>query len=274
MGSKPVRIGNGAHDQRQLDIYGELMDAVYLASKYGKPISHDGWISITKMLDWVCDNWRTPDQGIWEIRGGPQHFLHSRLMCWVAVDRGFRLATKRSLPADLGKLARVRTEISADIFENFWDEEQQTFVQHQGGKAVDAATLLMPLLRFISSSDPRWLSTLDAIGKQLASDATVKRYVVDEAAHDGLPGDEGTFTTCSFWYIECLARAGRVAEARVLFEKMLGYANHLGLYSEELAPDGSHLGNFPQALSHLALISAAYALDREMDPAPRSPWSR
>lgn len=273
-GSKPVRIGNGAHDQLQLDIYGELLDAVYLASKYGKPISHDAWMGVQKTLDWVCDNWRRPDHGIWEIRGGPREFLHSRLMCWVAVDRGLRLADKRSLPVDFAKLLATRNAIHADIFENFWDEEAQTFVQYKGAREVDASTLLMPLVRIISPTDPRWLSTLDAIGTRLARGALVRRYDVEDAADDGLPGDEGYFTTCSFWYVECLARAGRVGEAHTLFEKMLGHANHLGLYAEELGHVGEHLGNFPQALTHLALISAAYALNRELDPSPREPWSR
>ena len=272
--SKPARIGNGAHGQLQLDIYGELMDAVYLASKYGRPISHDAWASVTKTLDWVCENWRTPDQGIWEVRGGPREFLHSRLMCWVAVDRGLRLAEKRSLPADFAKLVATRNAIHADIFESFWDDEAKTFVQYKGGTEVDASTLLMPLVRFISPTDPRWLSTLDAIGTRLSCGALVRRYDVEGAADDGLAGDEGYFTTCSFWYVECLARAGRLAEARVLFEKMLGYANPLGLYAEELGHVGEHLGNFPQALTHLALISAAYALNRELDPSPREPWSR
>ncbi|HEX8374254.1 MAG TPA: glycoside hydrolase family 15 protein, partial [Geminicoccaceae bacterium] len=273
-GSVPVRIGNAAYDQLQLDIYGELMDAVYLSNKYGQPIGHEAWASLRVTIDWVCENWRLPDEGIWEVRGGRKEFLHSRLMCWVAVDRALRLADHRSLPAPLARWYATRDAIHADIHESFWDEGQRTFVQAKGGKAVDAATLLMPLVRFIGPTDPRWLSTLDAIGAKLADDALVRRYDSETAADDGLEGEEGSFTTCSFWYIECLAKAGRVEEAQLLFEKMLGYANHLGLYAEELGPSGEHLGNYPQALTHLALVSAAHALDRELSGHPRAPWSR
>jgi len=272
-GSRPVRIGNAAYSQLQLDIYGELMDAVYLANKYGGPISYDSWVGLTQTVDWVCANWQQPDEGIWELRSGRREFLHSRLMCWVAVDRAIRLAHKRSLPAPLAKWAETRSEIHHDIFASFWDEEQRAFVQYKGGKALDAACLLMPLVKFVSPTDPRWLSTLDAIGSRLAEDALVRRYDLREA-EDGLAGTEGSFTACSFWYVECLARAGRVEEAQLLFEKMLGYANHLGLFAEELGESGEHLGNFPQALTHLALISAAYALDRELTPAPHRPWAR
>jgi GH15 family glucan-1,4-alpha-glucosidase len=274
-GSKPVRVGNAAYDQLQLDIYGELMDAVYLANKYGQPIAHEAWASLRVTIDWVCENWRRPDEGIWEIRGDRREFLHSRLMCWVAVDRALRLADRRSLPASRARWLETRDAIHEDIHQNFWDPDQRTFVQSKGSKAVDAALLLMPLVRFIGPTDPRWLGTLDAIGRRLADDALVRRYDhADGAAHDGLDGVEGSFTTCSFWYIEALAKAGRVDEARLLFEKMLGYANHLGLYAEELGPSGEHLGNHPQALTHLALISAAYALDRELSGRPREAWSR
>lgn len=274
LGSRPVRIGNAAGGQLQLDIYGELMDALYLSNKYGEPISSDDWNDVLKMLDWVRANWRTPDEGIWEVRGGRKEFLHSRLMCWVAVDRGLRLAQKRSLPAPFVELAETRSAIHRSVFEDFWDPEARTFVQAKGSRALDAAALMMPLVRFISPTDPRWLSTLDAIGARLVDDVLVRRYDLRDGAEDGLEGEEGSFTTCSFWYVECLARAGRVAEARLVFEKMLGYANHLGLYSEELGLGGEHLGNFPQALTHLSLISAAYTLDRELAGGPRRPWSR
>ncbi len=263
--SAPVRIGNGAFDQLQLDIYGELMDSVYLYDKYGEPIHHDLWNNLVRLLDWLVDNWQRKCKGIWEVRGDEQHFLFSRLMCWVAVDRGIRLATKRSLPAPLGRWERVRTAIYHDIFSKFWDDERRTFVQHLGSGSVDAATLLMPLVKFISPTDPRWLSTLQAIEKDLVVDALVYRYNVGEAAHDGLDGGEGTFTMCSFWYAEAAARAGELDKARTVFEKMLGYANHLGLYSEMLGPHGEHLGNFPQAFTHLGLISAAFDLDRRLD---------
>ena len=273
-GSRPVRIGNAASGQLQLDIYGELMDAVYLSNKYGEPISYDDWSGVLKTLDWVCENWRTPDEGIWEVRGGRKEFLHSRLMCWVAVDRGLRLAQKRSLPAPFAKLADTRSAIHRSIFEEFWDAEAGAFVQAKGSWALDAAALMMPLVRFVSPTDPRWLSTLDAIGARLVDDVLVRRYDLRDGANDGLEGEEGSFTTCSFWYVEALARAGRTAEARLVFEKTLGYANHLGLYAEELGASGEHLGNFPQALTHLALISAAYALDRALTGGPGRPWSR
>lgn len=262
--SAPVRIGNGAYDQVQLDIYGELMDSVYLYNKYGKPVHHDLWLNLVRLVNWVCEHWREKDEGIWEVRGGRQEFLYSRLMCWVALDRGIRLALKRSLPAPLERWHRVRDDIYQEIFERFWHPERRAFVQHQGSSALDASTLLMPMVKFISPTDPRWLSTLSAIGSELVDDSLVFRYRADRAASDGLSGEEGTFSICSFWYVECLARSGQVQKARFLFEKMLGYANHLGLYAEQLGPSGEHLGNFPQAFTHLALISTAYDLDRRL----------
>jgi GH15 family glucan-1,4-alpha-glucosidase len=261
--SSPVRIGNAASDQLQLDIYGELMDAVYLYNKYGQPISHDLWMNLTRLIDWVCSHWNQPDEGIWEVRGGRQHFLFSRLMCWVAVDRAIRLARSRSFPAPFDRWHAVRTEIYHDIFNSFWDADRRTFVQHKGATTLDAATLLMPLVRFISPTDPRWLSTLNAIEDTLVDDSLVFRYKSDEAL-EGLAGQEGTFCMCTFWFVECLARAGQLQKARFLFEKAMGYANHLGLFAEELGPRGEHLGNFPQAFTHLAIISAAFDLDRRL----------
>jgi GH15 family glucan-1,4-alpha-glucosidase len=268
-GSQPVRIGNAAYRQLQLDIYGELMDSVYLYNKFGEPISHDLWHDLVRLVDFVLDHWREPDEGIWEVRGGRKEFLVSRVMCWVAIDRAIRLAQKRSFPAPLERWYPARDAIYRDIFEGFWDSSRRAFVQHKGARTTDAATLLLPLLKFISPTDPRWLSTLRAIERELVEDSLVFRYRPQEAAPDGLAGEEGTFNMCSFWYVEALARSGDVDQARFLFEKVLGYANHLGLYSEELGPRGEHLGNFPQAFSHLALISAAYCLDREMDAAGR-----
>ncbi len=265
--SQPVRIGNGANGQLQLDIYGELMDALYLCDAHGEQVSFERWNGVVRFLDYLSENYDQPDEGIWEVRGGRQHFLHSRLMCWVAFDRAIRLATKRGLPAKT-LWTECRDEIYREIHEEFWNEELGYFVQFKGGTALDASCLLMPLVRFISATDPRFRSTLDAVGRLLAADSLVYRYDTDTAdggpGHDGLHGDEGTFTMCSFWYVECLARAGDVAQARFLFEKMLGYANHLGLFAEELGPAGEHLGNFPQAFTHLALISAAYYLDRAL----------
>ena len=270
--SRPVRIGNAAYQQLQLDIYGEMMDSLYLANKYGEPISYRGWQAVQRILAWLGKNWQRPDEGIWEVRGGAREFLHSRFMCWVAFDRALRLALKRSLPGPLENWQHTRDAIRADIFTNFWDEELQSFVQSKGTKDLDASALLMPLMRFISPVDPMWLSTLRAIESRLVEDTLVHRYEAERTHVDGLPGDEGSFTACSFWYIECLARAGELEKAQLLFEKMLGYANHLGLYSEQLGSNGQHLGNFPQAFTHLALISAATYLDRALSGTLDTVW--
>ncbi len=262
--SGPVRIGNGAYQQLQLDIYGELMDSIYLYNKYGEMISYDFWNAIAGQIDWLCDNWQRPDNGIWEIREGMQHFLYSELMCWVAVDRAIRLAEKRSFPINKNWVV-TRDKIYRSIFEEYYDEKLKTFVQYKGSNRVDASTLLMPLVRFIGPRDPRWLSTLDAIERELVSDSLVYRYRTDAGAARGIHADEGTFSLCSFWYVECLSRSGYVQKARFYFEKMLGYANHLGLYSEQLGFQGEHLGNFPQGFTHLGLISAAYNLDQQLN---------
>ena len=267
--SRPVRIGNAAHHQLQLDIYGELMDAVYLYNKFAEPISHDLWRNLVRLVEFVRAHWREADEGIWEVRGGRREFLVSRVMCWVAIDRAIRLAMKRSFPAPLDRWFTERDAIYQDVFESFWNPARRAFVQSKGATTTDAATLLMPLVKFISPTDPRWLSTLRAIRHDLVDDSLVFRYRPQEAAPDGFTGEEGTFNMCSFWYVEALARSGDVDQARFIFEKMLGYANHVGLYSEELGPRGEHLGNFPQAFSHMALISAAYCLDRGMDAAGR-----
>ena len=270
--SKPVRIGNAAYQQLQLDIYGELMDAVYLANKYGDAISYNGWQNMQRTLDWLAKNWERADEGIWEVRGGAREFLHSRLMCWVAFDRMIRLSEKRSLAAPTEKWRELRDTIFEDIHTNFWNEELNSFVQYKGAKAVDASVLLMPLMRFISPTDRRWLGTMDAIEKYLTEDSLVYRYNNVDAPVDGLRGGEGSFTACSFWFIECLARSHQVDKARLLFDKMLGYANHVGLYSEQLGSSGEHLGNFPQAFTHLALISAATYLDRALSGKDNTPW--
>ncbi len=268
MGSAPVRIGNAAYGHLQLDIYGELLDSVYLFDKYGSPIGYDDWTNIIRLVDWVCVNWRQPDEGIWEVRGGRHEFLYSRVMCWVAIDRAIRLAQKRSFPAPLARWHEVRDTIYRDIYANFWDAGRQAFVQHIGATTLDAASLLMPLVRFISPTDPRWVSTLTAIERELVSDSLVYRYRLDDGGFDdGLTGQEGTFSMCSFWYTECLSRLGDLHKARFFFEKMLGYANHVGLYGEELGPQAQHLGNFPQAFTHLALISAAFDIDRRLSVA-------
>jgi pentatricopeptide repeat protein len=262
-GSRPVRIGNGAATQRQLDIYGELIDSVYLYNKYGTPIYHDAWTQLARIVEWVAENWDEVDEGIWETRGGQQNFTYSRLMSWVAVERAIRIAQKRGLPGDLVKWRSARDAIYHQIVDKGWNEARRAFVQHYRTDVLDASLLLMPLVKFIAPTDPRWLSTLDAISNELVSDSLVFRYNI-AASPDGLEGDEGTFSICSFWYVEALARAGRVDEARLIFEKMLTYGNHLGLYSEEIGPTGELLGNFPQAFTHLALISAAFNLDRQL----------
>jgi pentatricopeptide repeat protein len=267
-GSRPVRIGNGAYDQLQLDIYGELMDAVYLFNKYGTPVSYGLWTRLRGLIDWVCDNWQREDEGIWEVRGGRRHFVYSRLMCWVAMDRGLRLADKRSFPADRERWLKVRDEIYEEIIEKGWSPERKAFVQAYGEDTLDASNLIMPLVFFLSPKDPRMLSTLDATNRSpkdggLVSNGLVFRYDVEKSA-DGLMGDEGTFSLCTFWLVEALTRAGRLEEARLIFEQMLSYANHLGLYAEEIGPSGEALGNFPQAFTHLTLISAAFNLDRAL----------
>jgi GH15 family glucan-1,4-alpha-glucosidase len=267
MGSRPVRIGNAAHTHLQLDIYGELMDSVYLYDKYGSPIGHDEWMNVVRLVDWVCAHWREPDESIWEVRGGRREFLYSRVMCWVAVDRAIRLANRRSFPAPFSHWYEARDTIYRDIYERFWDPARRGFMQHPGAATFDAAALLMPLVRFVSPTDPRWIDTLRGIERELVSDSLVYRYRLGDGFHDGLTGQEGTFSMCSFWYVECLSRMGDVQKARFFFEKMLGYANHVGLYGEELGPRAQHLGNFPQAFTHLALISAAFDLDRRLSAA-------
>ena len=262
--SQPVRIGNAAHDQLQLDIYGELMDSVYIYNKFGEPISYDFWKNLSRLIDWVCVNWQLADEGIWEVRGGAHEFLYSRVMCWVAIDRGIRLAQKRSFPSPLSRWIEVRDQIYRDVYENFWDQQLGAFVQYKGSKTADASALLMPLVKFIGPSDPRWCSTLKAINDNLVEDSLVYRYNIMEGADTGFLGGEGTFAMCSFWNVECLARAGDLKLARFHFEKTLGYANHLGLFAEELGLAGEQLGNFPQAFTHLGLISAAHYLDLKL----------
>jgi GH15 family glucan-1,4-alpha-glucosidase len=267
-GSRPIRIGNGAYKQLQLDIYGELMDAVYLYNKHGDPIWYELWTHLRRLIDWVCDNWRREDEGIWEVRGGRRHFVYSKLMCWVALDRGLRLADKRSFPADRERWLKARDEIYEEIMEKGWSPERRAFVQSYDDNTLDASNLIMPLVFFLAPKGPRMLSTLDAINlppkdNGLVTGGLVFRYDVQKSA-DGLMGEEGTFSLCTFWLVEALTRAGRLEEARLIFEQMLGYANHLGLYAEEIGPRGEALGNFPQAFTHLTLISAAFNLDRAL----------
>ncbi|MGP0072187.1 MAG: glycoside hydrolase family 15 protein [Bryobacteraceae bacterium] len=279
-GSSPVRIGNDAYRQLQLDIYGELMDSLYLYNKYGTPISYDLWNYLRRLTDWVCKNWQEKDDAIWEVRGGPREFVYSKMMCWVAVDRALRLAAKRSFPADWNGWTAVRDQIYETVMQRGWNHERASFVQQFDGDALDASTLLMPLVFFVSPTDPRMLQTIDAINRApraggLVSDGLVFRYDVEKTP-DGLKGTEGTFNLCTFWLVEALTRASaadaqRLRQARDLFEQMIGYGNHLGLYAEQIGHRGQALGNFPQALTHLALISAAFNLDRYLDGREKTP---
>jgi GH15 family glucan-1,4-alpha-glucosidase len=273
-GSRPVRIGNAAYQQLQMDIYGELMDSVYLYNKYVSPISYDLWSELRKLIGWVCDHWQNKDNGIWEMRGEPQHFVYSQLMCWVALDRAARMARNRSLPADRDRWLTCRDAIYETIMAKGWNPRRQAFTQYYGSDNLDAANLLMSMVFFMSPDDPKYLRTLDAISAPLSrdglfSDGRVYRYRVEET-DDGLSGAaEGTFNMCTFWLAEALTRSGRtdperLHRARLIFEKALRQANHLGLYSEETGLRGEALGNFPQAFTHLGLISAAFNLNRTL----------
>ena len=272
-GSRPIRVGNAAANQLQLDIYGELMDSVYLYNKYNSPISQELWKELRELLNWVSDNWQRTDDGLWEVRAGQQHFVYSKVMCWVALDRGLRLADKRSFPADRDRWLKNRDAIYEEVLSKGWNADRQAFVQYYGCNCLDASSLIMPLVFFMSPTDPRMLKTIDAINRPpdkggLVSNSLAYRYN-SETGVDGLKGDEGTFNMCTFWLVEALTRAGRVDrrkldQAVLVFDKMLSFANHLGLYAEETGPCAEALGNFPQAFTHVALISAAFNLDRAL----------
>jgi GH15 family glucan-1,4-alpha-glucosidase len=266
--SRPVRIGNDASDQLQLDIYGEAIDSLFLADRCGLPIGHRGWREIRALLDWLTEHWDQPDEGIWETRGGRKSFTYGRVMSWVAFDRGIRLAMTHGLPGNLGRWTAARDDVYDQIHDRAWKAGRQAFVQHYDDEVLDSALLRMPVVGFISSYDPLWTSTLRAMEEGLVADSLVYRYD-PQAAPDGLAGSEGTFSLCSFLYVDALARAGRLVDARVAFEKMLTYASPLGLYSEEIAATGEQIGNYPQAFTHLALIEAAVTLDQALDAAAR-----
>lgn len=278
-GSAPVRIGNAAASQIQMDLYGEVLDSLYLCNKYVGPISYDVWTKVRQRLNWVCENWRHPDAGIWEMRGRRRHFVYSKVMNWVALDRGVRLADKRSFPSDREKWIRERDRIYQEVMRKGWNEKRRAFTQYYGSEELDAALLIMPLVFFMAPTDPRMLSTVDAILQSprhggLVSGNLVYRYPPSTRI-DGLPGEEGTFNMCSFWLVEALTRAShahpeKLDQARLIFERMLTYANHLGLYAEQTGPQGEALGNFPQAFTHLALISAAFNLNRALEGAADS----
>ncbi|ORY08170.1 glycoside hydrolase family 15 protein [Basidiobolus meristosporus CBS 931.73] len=272
--SRPVRIGNGAADHLQLDIYGELLDAIYLYNKNGKPISYDMWTYITRMVEYVCTAWNQPDMGIWEVRSAKQNFVYSKVMCWVALDRAIRFTEKRSnFPCvNKGKWIQIRDTIYTEIMEKGWNPERQYFSQsYESRETLDSSTLVMPLVFFIAPCDPRLLNTLKAIMKVPEKGGLLENNLVYRynhlSAEDGVGGEEGSFSLCTFWLVEALTRAGEydktlLYQAMVIFEQMLGYTNHLSLFSEEINKSGESLGNFPQAFTHIALISAAFNLDR------------
>ncbi len=261
-GSRPVRVGNSAASQLQLDIYGELMDSVYLFNKYGRPIGYDLWEALSRQLDWLEKNWQRPDDGIWESRGGRRRHTYSAVMTWVAFERATRIARQRGLPAPVSRWRDAADMAYQTVQQDGWHPDRRAYVQYPGGTTLDASLLVMPLVKFSGPSDPRFLATLDRISKELVTDSLVQRYQPDGS--DGLPGTEGTFNLCSFWYVEALTRAGRIQKGRYVFEQMLSNANHVGLFAEEISPAGEALGNFPQAFTHLALISAAVNLDRAL----------
>jgi GH15 family glucan-1,4-alpha-glucosidase len=268
-GSRPVRIGNGAAGQLQLDIFGEAMDSLYQGDLRQLPLGHQGWQHVVRLMDWLCDNWDRPEEGIWETRGGQADFTYGRLMTWVAFDRAIRIAENKGRPANLDRWTRERDAVYSQIMTRGWHAGRKAFVQHYDTDVLDASLLYMPLVGFISPLDPMWQSTLREMDKELVSDSLVYRYN-PEASPDGLRGSEGTFSICTFWYVDALARSGRLEDARLTFDKMLTYANHLGLFSEEIGPTGEQLGNFPQAFSHLALITAAVNLDYQLDHGART----
>ncbi|GIH20036.1 glycoside hydrolase family 15 protein [Rugosimonospora africana] len=266
-GSRPVRIGNGAIHQLQLDIYGEALNAIHFADAYGLRTSFEAWLNTVRLIDWLCEHWDMPDEGIWETRGGHQDFTFGRLMSWVALDRAIRISRRHGTPAEIDRWVRERDRIYHQIMRRGYHPGRGAFVQHYGSDVVDASLLAMPAVGFIASDDPMWQSTLRAMDEDLVCDSLVYRYH-RSASPDGLAGNEGTFSMCTFWYVEALARSGRLNDALVAFEKMLTYSTHLGLYAEEIGPTGMQLGNFPQAFSHLALIRAAMTLDELMPSTP------
>jgi pentatricopeptide repeat protein len=267
--SRPVRVGNGAAGQLQLDIYGEAMDTMMTSDNHGFQPAHTGWVALTKIIDWVADNWDQPDEGVWETRGGRKDFTYGRLECWVALDRAIRLAERHGRPANVAKWAVERDRLYNQIMDRGWNKKVKAFTQHYATDVLDSSLLFMPLEGFISPTDPMWLSTLKAMDGELVSDSLVYRYN-PAASPDGLHGDEGTFSLCTYLYVDALARAGRLDDAVLTFEKMQTYGNHLGLFSEEIDSTGGQLGNFPQAFTHLALINAAITLNDAMDRRARS----
>jgi GH15 family glucan-1,4-alpha-glucosidase len=261
--SSPVRVGNGTYDQLHLDLYGAVLDAVYLYNKYGAPLDYEDWQSLRILLDWLSQNWHLPDAGMWDVRDSAKHFVSSKVLSWVALDRGVRLAHQRGLPADEEVWIDQRDAIYEEVMSKGWNTKRGSFVRHYGSETLDASLLLMPVVEFVGPTDPRWLATLDRVQKELTYDVLVERYGGESASEDPAD-DQGAFGVCSFWLVECLTRAGRLDEARLALEKMFSYANHLGLYAEKIGYSGEALGNFPHAFTHLALITAVVRLDRAL----------
>ena len=269
--ARPVRIGNGAWNQRQHDVWGAVLDSFYLHTKSRDRLDERIWPILVKQVQAALDNWRQPDRGIWEVRGEPRHFTSSKLMCWVAVDRGAHLARMRNEHEYAREWRAAADEIKAEICAKGVDE-RGVFTQHYDTKALDASLLLMPLVRFLPPDDPRILATVLAIADELSVDGLVLRYRTDET-DDGLHGEEGAFAICSFWLVSALVEIGELERAHQLGEKLLSFASPLGLYAEEIDPrSGRHLGNFPQAFTHLALINAVmHLIDAEKATAARTP---
>jgi GH15 family glucan-1,4-alpha-glucosidase len=263
-GSRPVRLGNDAYKQLRFDFYGAVLDAAYLHNRYGAPLDYDVWQDLQSTLDWLSEHWHEPDEGMWGTQGSRKHFVSSRVLIWVALERAVRIALQRGLPAGAGRWVQQRDAIYEEVMDKGWNQKKGSFVQYYGADALDASLLLMPVVQFVGPTDPRWLATLDRIQKELTYDVLVDRYEAAGAASDDLSDGKGSFSAGSFWLVECLTRAGRLDEARLALEKMFSYANHLGLYAEEIGPSGEALGNFPYAFAHLALITAAIRLDRAL----------
>ena len=262
-GSLPVRTGNAASEQLQLDVYGGVLDALYQARVHGIPADDNIWSLVRHLLSWLEDGWRLKDSGIWEVRGPPRHFTHSKVMSWVAFDRAVRAHDEFGREGPVERWRALRDKIHAEVLSRAWDDERQAFVQSYGSQQLDASVLLIPVVGFLPATDPRVVSTVEAIRRDLTVDGLVRRYVTDEDGDvDGLPEGEGVFLACSFWLVEVLALQGRRDEARELFERLLRLRNDVGLLAEEYDPrSGRQLGNFPQAFTHLALVEAALALD-------------
>jgi GH15 family glucan-1,4-alpha-glucosidase len=268
-GSRPVRIGNAAYAQRQLDVYGEILDCAFLFHKHGGSVSAELWDFLRTVVDYVCGAWTDPDQGIWEVRSGPRHFVYSKALCWVAVDRGLRLARATGRPADVERWQRVAESIHAEMLDRGYERRTGAFTQAYDHPDLDASALALLLRNVLPASDPRMVSSVDRVVDTLSDNGFLLRYA--PRVDDGLPGGEGAFLMCSFWLADCYAEMGRLAEARTLFERLLAVGNDVGLYAEELDPStGRHLGNFPQAFTHVALINAALSLERATARAGRT----